>query len=504
MSFQSTGVHVRIIASILCVIAAALPAWWVLTTIVRLPLPGADVAVFEARGACPIRTAWSIELEQTPYTDACDNTLEDLVQLADMHELCVDWHVGATDEDGRRVCDAGVQRNTTTHSYAVPPWIHLNAIVPEYLTPLFGAVPGAEQREDARVVEYARNVRIVFSLLQEEASEGHTLAGWDLTHALQNVDAHADLAPLAHILKALQRVYDVQLESQVQWYAPLEVAPSMRTIGNDTYAALSMQDVSVFVNSVQWSLDSYGTADMSPATEVRTLQMVLFVPSARHTPMYIDDAQLPESPVQRPAWLLPQWGGVIVWNRDFGNGDGLTLTLGELRDPIEKFAEQLRALLGIDFAHVDRSESALNMSVDGLEWRRTLEMARSAVETLGSIVRLVEKMPNLGVNAQVRDNFLASLDALRACDELHGGDALRTATKAHTHASRAFYDPSMLATLYFPSEHRFAVYTPLFGPILLPILFAIIREWKFLRRAPLKRQPNAQSGGEHKTTPRDA
>ena len=39
----------------------------------------------------------------------------------------------------------------------------------------------------------------------------------------------------------------------------------------------------------------------------------------------------------------------------------------------------------------------------------------------------------------------------------------------------------MLALLYFPDEHKYAVYTPLFGPMMVPLLIAGVKEliaWK--------------------------
>ena len=60
-------------------------------------------------------------------------------------------------------------------------------------------------------------------------------------------------------------------------------------------------------------------------------------------------------------------------------------------------------------------------------------------------------------------------------------------------ASQAFFDPSMMGLLYFvschvvriarnsltyrkPDEHKFAVYTPLFAPIAVPLILPTIRE----------------------------
>jgi phosphatidylinositol glycan class S len=43
----------------------------------------------------------------------------------------------------------------------------------------------------------------------------------------------------------------------------------------------------------------------------------------------------------------------------------------------------------------------------------------------------------------------------------------------------------MLGLLYFPQEHKYAVYTPLFGPIAIPLLATSAREffkWRKGRR----------------------
>jgi GPI-anchor transamidase subunit S len=48
----------------------------------------------------------------------------------------------------------------------------------------------------------------------------------------------------------------------------------------------------------------------------------------------------------------------------------------------------------------------------------------------------------------------------------------------------------MLALLYFPSEHKFAVYTPLFASALIPLAAAAIKEilaWRSERRTAAKK-----------------
>jgi phosphatidylinositol glycan class S len=53
---------------------------------------------------------------------------------------------------------------------------------------------------------------------------------------------------------------------------------------------------------------------------------------------------------------------------------------------------------------------------------------------------------------------------------------------AQTLASRAFFSPGMLALLYFPAEHKYAVYTPLFASALVPLVATAVKEIKAWRK----------------------
>ncbi|WFD20926.1 GPI transamidase component [Malassezia caprae] len=493
MSVQDTRVHFRIFSAFVAVIVAALPAWWYLTTIERLPLPTERVRAYQKRGICPVTNAFNFCVDRPVGTD---NVLEALEEIQWMEKLvcvedslCLDYGTADT-------CDPVEDINPP---YEIRRSVRLplkgRKIVPKqlkkYIAPYLG-IPWANVKEgkkclpeDARVISYAPRLRLVFSLLQEDASRGHAVQEWDLQHALKTVDAPA-LAPLRRLLDAMAHVHDIELESQIQWYAPLGFEPRTESMHMSTVHTASMDDVRVFINSPQWSLESYGTHNSSAAAEERTLHFVLFLPSEAHSPLYVrkDDQTL----LKQPAWLVPQWGGVVVWNRDKSQRDKPLVSLKELQEPMRLFAQQLMKLLGIELEGVAADDhAALALAIEGLQWRRTLEMARGTVETLASIDRLVRKIPNLGVNADVRDNLAASLDKLDACKaSLHGRNgsvaaALAHASDAYRLASKSFYDPSMLAMLYFPEEHKYAVYFPLFAPLFLPLVIAFVREVKHRR-----------------------
>lgn len=67
--------------------------------------------------------------------------------------------------------------------------------------------------------------------------------------------------------------------------------------------------------------------------------------------------------------------------------------------------------------------------------------------------------------------------------------ALRHARQAVKEAEEAFFDDKMVSLLYFPDEHKYGVYMPLFGPLLLPLVMAGMKELKvFLVNRRMQRQ----------------
>jgi phosphatidylinositol glycan class S len=46
----------------------------------------------------------------------------------------------------------------------------------------------------------------------------------------------------------------------------------------------------------------------------------------------------------------------------------------------------------------------------------------------------------------------------------------------------------MLALLYFPDEHKYAVYTPLFGPVAVPLILTVFKEFKHWREKRRKKK----------------
>jgi len=52
-----------------------------------------------------------------------------------------------------------------------------------------------------------------------------------------------------------------------------------------------------------------------------------------------------------------------------------------------------------------------------------------------------------------------------------------------------FFDKNMLAMLYFPEEHSFAIYVPLFVPVSVPVLMGLVNEFKRRRAKKAAKKP---------------
>ena len=52
------------------------------------------------------------------------------------------------------------------------------------------------------------------------------------------------------------------------------------------------------------------------------------------------------------------------------------------------------------------------------------------------------------------------------------------AREAYADSEKAFFEKSMVGQVYFPDEHKVAVYLPLLGPIGVPLVVGLVRELK--------------------------
>jgi phosphatidylinositol glycan class S len=80
---------------------------------------------------------------------------------------------------------------------------------------------------------------------------------------------------------------------------------------------------------------------------------------------------------------------------------------------------------------------------------------------------------------------------------LGGSEGLLHARIAEEEAERAFFEKSMVGQLYFPDEHKIAVYLPLLGPVGVPLVLGLVNEIKnWIKRRKQKAQEAKEKKGQ--------
>lgn len=115
--------------------------------------------------------------------------------------------------------------------------------------------------------------------------------------------------------------------------------------------------------------------------------------------------------------------------------------------------------------------------------------------TLKRLYDLLDSVPHMPVNHDIQQLVSDSLRqherATAAVAQQRWSEAGQASQAALDAAHRAFFHPAMLPALYFPDEHLYAVYLPLFLPISVPIIGALLnrltRSQENARKAKKKR-----------------
>ena len=309
-----------------------------------------------------------------------------------------------------------------------------------------------------RAFKYAPTYHLTFSLF---ASSGLPSA-WDIEQAIKD-----SIEPL---LTRLSSISKFTIDSQVQLYASF--SPSIAGPQYDSSSRewkLQRSDLSGFVNAAEWPLSpSIGSGP--------TINFVLFVPSKEQSPLVLAETG-------GNSWIVPQWGGVQILNPTGKHTE--SLTADDLRPVMLTFADQLTSLLGLP-----QSPPSLALRISSLTRERATSLILSASSTLGALSRLTLKLTSIAIPDTVAKSVDETIYRLtEACEDIKEGryeKALANARIAEGEAEHAFFEPSMVGQVYFPEEHKVAVYVPLLGPMAVPLVMALIKELRSLREKKAK------------------
>lgn len=306
-----------------------------------------------------------------------------------------------------------------------------------------------------RSLKYAPTYHITISLFTPTS----TPSSWDIESGIDEY-----LAPLL----ASFTISNFTVDTQVQLYATFSPSVQQPEYDPDLQVwTLRKEDLSGFINAAEWPL--------SPSIgEGPTLNFILYVPSDQMTPLVVKDSHA-------ASWLIPQWGGVTILNpqnaEHGASKSGSHLSKETIRPALLTFSHQLLSLLG-----APQSPSSFALQLQTLTRVRGASLLLSASSTMGSLARLTVALPSIAIPENVASAVDTTLSHLRdTCSSLREGrfsKALEHARIAESEAERGFFDKSMVGQVYFPDEHKVAVYLPLLGPIGVPLVMSALKEIK--------------------------
>jgi len=278
-------------------------------------------------------------------------------------------------------------------------------------------------KRTTRSLKYSRTYHLTFSLFTPTA----TPSSWNIEAALDEY-----MKPL---LESFSSLSNFTIDTQVQLYAQPGVEGRV----------LKKEELSGFINAAEWPLSpSIGGAP--------TINFIL----------YVGDMEVEGG---GKSWLIPQWGGVMIQPN-----------VDDLRPAMLTFSNQLLALLGAP------ENGSLPLRLMTLVRVRSAGLLLKASSTLGSLARLTLALPSISIPQSVAEGVHATTEHLeRACAGLGGKEGLENARIAEEAAEKAFFEKSMVGQVYFPDEHKVAVYLPLLGPIGVPLVMGVLKEVKAWR-----------------------
>jgi len=271
-------------------------------------------------------------------------------------------------------------------------------------------------------------------------------------------------------------VADFTIDSQILHYASLPRAPLFDKQQSLFY--LTSSSLPLFINPTEWKLD------LTDSSTQPLINFILFVPAKTQSPLHIknNDGSLSKT----NAFSIPQWGGIVIYNPDNSSKE-IDFTAEKLRPVMQLFVGQLRDLLGVnpvERKHVipAASNGIAQWEVDALIRKNLLSCMNSSISTLQSLSTLVQNLTNMVVLDNIGDLCFTSLNSLTvAMSHVTNAEydiAHQAAKGAVASAEEAFFDPKMLAMLYFPDDHKYAVYALPFFPVCIQLLKSVYEEWK--------------------------
>ncbi|KXJ86830.1 phosphatidylinositol-glycan biosynthesis class S protein [Microdochium bolleyi] len=486
------------------VLCLGLPIWWHTTTIHKAPLPLTQMTEWADGLACPPQYPLYVQfeastLEPKHYTKLLEHTQSSLDNLNPgpaglrIRLQTPDGAASTTPAESKTAYKVRLEPGNSVEetyldpedshmiikfptSYFVEPYVNVERVLAPYIAQQLHGVFQEERdlvsyylahssipaerrigqvdekavtegylaKRMTRTLRYAPTFHLTISLF----TAGSNPSAWDIEAA---VAEH-----MQPVLDMLRPIHNFTIDTQLQLFA----SPSVDA------EVLTKEHLTQFINAAEWPLSpSIGGAP--------TINFIIF---AGNQTISTDGT----SGASSKSWLIPQWGSVYL----LAPSAREHVSANELKQPMQTFTSHLLSLLGMP------QVANPSMRLSALARVRSIDLILRASSSLGSLARLTHALPSISIPESVADSVAKSIQHLEyACASLGSPASLQHAQIAEAEAERAFFEKSMVGQLYFPDEHKIAVYLPLLGPIGVPLLMGLLNEfkaWKKRRSEKLK------------------
>lgn len=304
-------------------------------------------------------------------------------------------------------------------------------------------------------VPHASTYNIVFNLFVENG----VLVDWEIEEAVSTMQPMFDV---------FSHYTNFKVSSQIQYYTKLHTPPVFDNKTNQYI--VPTHDLSTFINYGDWNLITH---DIYP-----TINFIVFFPASnlKGHPLVLENSKT-------NSFIVPQWGGVYIYNSPMPVLDDYTYTLKkEQWTPVfDTFASQLLELIGLP-----KHPKSLPMRIDSFHRSVAVKNLQSILENLASLITLADSLEEISVPESTRSHMVDSLhyydQALKGLREGNYAFAVESSAKGLENSNRAFFEKEMVQQAYFPSEHKLAVFLPLLGPLGAIVTFGMIGVLKEQRK----------------------
>ncbi len=219
------------------------------------------------------------------------------------------------------------------------------------------------------------------------------------------------------MLEQVRNLSRFKVSSQIQNYASLPLVPFQTTIDGVITHTLNPKDLTHFINSAEWNLES--AVSTSPS-----IHFILYIPPKSCTPLQILHSD--GKPLTTNAFLIPQWGGIAIKNLDLSSHH-VHITDQVLHQYIEVFAGQLRKLMGVEPTRIANHENLLpgfeikvaqhsngltEWELDRLLRKGTIQNIANTISTLQSLSSMLSSLESMIVKDHIRVMVVDSIAAL--------------------------------------------------------------------------------------------